>query len=219
MSVENYGFDGIVCLAGMSWGPGSDTETRADYAIKWYQQGLAPTILFTGAYPALLHNRPGTPYAEHMQRRALGRGVSTDDILVEPDSLTTIENGLLSKPLLPGRRLLVVSSDNHIDRSVSTLQHVWGTDYELTPAQSGQSRESHQRLHEKVADELTKLIFWQTKAGDDATIAAQQAEIFTGRGRDRIFTPQQVAWNAGKSYLRRQRTTRRQNKASSERPF
>lgn len=74
--------DAIVAVSG------GDTSARTSEAIKLYQRGWAKQLIFSGA--ALDVNSPSN--AEVMRDQALRAGVSSDAILIDPSSNTTLEN-------------------------------------------------------------------------------------------------------------------------------
>jgi hypothetical protein len=194
--MATYEQDTILCLAGIDYGPGSDTESRATHAAELWSQGVAPEIVFTGAAPALLRDRPDTPYADQMKDIATRYGVPASVIQTETGSITTIENFLLGSRLLAGANVAVVTSPSHIERAIQTGEHTLGPDYNITAYGSAESNASKQGLQEKVGDGITRLIFRGTLPGEMDKIADRHEVIFPGEGGDRIFTPFQVVKNS-----------------------
>jgi uncharacterized SAM-binding protein YcdF (DUF218 family) len=74
--------DAIVAISG------GDTAARAQEAIKLYQNGWAPLLIFSGA----AQDKSGPSNAAVMRDMALRAGVSSDNILIEENSQTTRQN-------------------------------------------------------------------------------------------------------------------------------
>jgi uncharacterized SAM-binding protein YcdF (DUF218 family) len=74
--------DAIVAVSG------GDTWARTREAIKLYQHGWAPKLIFSGA----AQDKTGPSNAEAMRREALKAGVANEDIITEELSATTKQN-------------------------------------------------------------------------------------------------------------------------------
>jgi uncharacterized SAM-binding protein YcdF (DUF218 family) len=91
-------------------------KERIDHAITLYQQGLAPTIIFTGGFGT------GAPYAESdvAAKYALRNGVKIVDVLTEDHSRSTVDNLIEAKKLMGSDRLttaIIVSDPLHLKRA------------------------------------------------------------------------------------------------------
>ncbi|HET8690034.1 MAG TPA: YdcF family protein [Candidatus Saccharimonadales bacterium] len=84
---------------------GGDTLARADEAIKLYQHGWAPLLIFSGA----AQDKSGPSNAEVMRARAVEQGVPSADILVENFAKNTAENA---------KNTLKISNDYDLNRIV-----------------------------------------------------------------------------------------------------
>lgn len=135
--------DAIVAVSG------GDTVSRAKEAIKLYQEGWAPVIIFSGA--AKDPNSPSN--AEAMRRIALAEGVPPDVILMDENSLTTKQNAnevALLLDVLNLKSIILVTSPYHqrraylefrdrLDPGINILNHpaidqTWGRrNWWLTP--------------------------------------------------------------------------------------
>jgi len=82
--------DAIVALSG------GDTSARAEEAIKLYQQGWAPLLIFSGAAA----DKSGPSNAEVMQRQAIAAGVPSYAIIIETRSENTSENAAATSDIL-----------------------------------------------------------------------------------------------------------------------
>jgi uncharacterized SAM-binding protein YcdF (DUF218 family) len=74
--------DAIVAVSG------GDTTARTQEAIKLYQNGWAPKLVFSGA----AEDKSGPSNAAVMRREAQAAGVPSQDIIIEEYSTTTKEN-------------------------------------------------------------------------------------------------------------------------------
>ena len=119
-------YDAILLL-GLALGEGDRPEPelirRAETAAKAYHEGLAPVIVACGG------RTPGHAVSEaEVMRRLLGaQGVPADEVLLENQSQDTMQNFRYAEKLLggaKGKRVLVVTSDYHVFRSVLTARRV-----------------------------------------------------------------------------------------------
>lgn len=91
-------------------------QARIDHAILLYQQGTASTLIFTGGFGK------GAPYAESevAEQYAIRHDVKSSDILIETQSLSTIENLSQAKALMQMNDLssaIIVSDPFHLKRA------------------------------------------------------------------------------------------------------
>lgn len=111
----------------------SELRARVDHGVALYRQGRAPWLLMSGGM-----SPQGVVEADVMATHAEGAGVPSAAILRERASRDTIENARLSVRLLRERllrapRVLLVTSDYHIDRA-ARLVSCAGADVEASPA-------------------------------------------------------------------------------------
>lgn len=117
---------------------GGQTTTRAEYGIKLFKQGYAPTIIFSGG---ALDDGPSNAIA--MRQQALEEGLSDDNILLDEDAQNTYENAANSKKLLDSigaKKIILVTSPYHQRRADQTFKKVLGPDYIVTGASAVDSR-------------------------------------------------------------------------------
>ena len=119
-------YDAIVVLAGGVLEPGtlrpkvdlsSYSMNRTTCGIDLYQQGYAPTLVFTGGTGHVFGN--ASKDAPEMKRWAERFGVPTDAILIEDQSRTTYENATETKRLLGPSSILLVTSASHLPRATA----------------------------------------------------------------------------------------------------
>lgn len=116
---------GAIVVLGGSLGPdgtiGRDTAERARAGVTLYREGLAPRIHFTGGVAPAGQIGPG----EQMRRLALSLGVPEAATSAENDSMSTLQNALLSEPILgPLARqpIILVSDGYHLGRSWASFR-------------------------------------------------------------------------------------------------
>ncbi|HYG83546.1 MAG TPA: YdcF family protein [Verrucomicrobiae bacterium] len=129
--------DAIVAISG------GDTPARTAEAIKLYQNGWAPRVLFAGAA-----QDPSSPSnAEAMRQQAITAGVPDQAILIEELSRTTAENALKTQSLFAKnniKRIILVTSAYHqrraslefqkrLDGQVEVLNHPVAEDNHWSP--------------------------------------------------------------------------------------
>lgn len=104
---------------------GGDTAARAEEAIKLYQNGWAPKLVFSGA----AQDETGPSNAAVMKQSAVAAGVSDKDILIDETGRTTEQNAEATKALLSGDSMssvIVVTSAYHQRRAGLEFQRVYG---------------------------------------------------------------------------------------------
>ena len=101
----------------------SDRGDRLLYAVKLYQDGLAPLILLTGGRIQWFGGESSE--AESMATIMEVMGVPRDALLLESRSLNTYENAVYTKEILDRRninQILLVTSAAHMSRSLAIFQ-------------------------------------------------------------------------------------------------
>lgn len=119
-------YDAILLLGvelGENDRPTDELLARADAAAKAYVQGMAERIVVCGGM------LPGHAVCEAdvMARLLEERGVAQNAILKEKQSQDTMENMRFAAKLLggaKGKRVMVITSDYHLRRSVMTARRV-----------------------------------------------------------------------------------------------
>jgi len=116
------------CSVGI--GLGSHDLGVADTTVNLFRRGMMPLIVFTGATSRTTQERMPRGEAEHYRDRALGLGVPTDAILVEPHARNTGQNITLSRALLEARgvavsSVLLISKPYEERRAYATARKLW----------------------------------------------------------------------------------------------
>lgn len=151
-------------------GSSKAVQYRLPMAIKLYNEGRANKILFSGGV-----KWGGNELSEalELKDKAIASGVPEKDVLVENNSLHTLENVLASLLILDRefhlykiKRLLVVTNSYHMKRLQLTLKTYmpdW-IDFTLCPTEHNHTRKDNWFLHEqgrsRVADESSKIIHY-----------------------------------------------------------
>lgn len=102
--------DAIVAVSG------GDTSARTNEAIKLYQNGWAPKLIFSGA----AQDKSGPSNAEVMRRAARAAGVPDSDILTEELGETTKQNAVNTQSILERNNIssvILVTSAYHQRRA------------------------------------------------------------------------------------------------------
>ncbi len=123
--------DVIVVLGGSTyaatpprpWVEVNEAGDRVLYAVRLYQQGKAPLLLFSGG--RIDWRNGGPPEADDMAQIAIAMGVPRTDILQEPDSLNTYQNAVNVQAILRQQqldRVLLVTSASHMPRAAAIFR-------------------------------------------------------------------------------------------------
>ncbi|MFZ5641365.1 MAG: YdcF family protein [Bacillota bacterium] len=99
---------------------GKSTLERYNYAIRLFQDGFAPLLIFSGGN---LDNRPAE--ADQMAEMALSDGFSYQAIVSENSSSTTWENVLFTKRILKENKIthvILVTSPYHMRRAKTMFE-------------------------------------------------------------------------------------------------
>lgn len=102
--------DAVVAISG------GDTGARTYEAIRLYENGWAPKLIFSGA----AHDKTGPSNAWAMSRQALAAGVPASDILIEEAGETTRQNAEKTQTILAENSIssvIVVTSAYHQRRA------------------------------------------------------------------------------------------------------
>ncbi len=111
-------FDAIIVLGDPADADGNPTPTeqaRVTEAVREYERGVAPHLIFTGAAVKNQYVE-----AQVMARTAAGQGIPRSAILVEPEARDTIQNACYSVRMMKAHgwgSAEVVSSKWHVERA------------------------------------------------------------------------------------------------------
>jgi uncharacterized SAM-binding protein YcdF (DUF218 family) len=159
--------DAIVAISG------GETDTRALEAIKLYEAGWAPKIIFSGA----AEDTSGPSNAEAMKRLAMQQGVPAENILIEEISANTAQNAAAVAVIVKQRgykQVILVTSPYHQRRAKILFEAALEPDTEVLnhSATDGRWRRSE---------------WWSNDYSYSITMAELQKSLFlqlgSGRGR------------------------------------
>lgn len=110
--------DAVVAISG------GDTAGRARQAIKLYQDGWAPQIIFSGA--AKDPDSPSNAFV--MKQQAIKAGVPEDAITIDETSRNTTENAQITKELVKDySKVILVTSEYHQRRAYKEFRNEYPT--------------------------------------------------------------------------------------------
>lgn len=102
---------------------GGDTQGRTMHAIRLYQDGWAPQLIFSGA----AKDPNSASNAKVMMSTAVGQGISPEVIAIDEQSRDTKENAEKTRALVGGKKtVILVTSDYHQRRAYKEFQKVLG---------------------------------------------------------------------------------------------
>ena len=136
------GIDAIVVLGGSLQKDGSlprQVRARVEEAVALHKKCEAP-IIFSGKWSFLRRNPPTITEAKAMAEFAISLGVDPACTLLEEESKDTLGNAYFTKAKylapLSWRRIAVVTSEDHAERSAFLFNKVLGPNYsvEIQPA-------------------------------------------------------------------------------------
>ena len=133
---------------------------RLTKCIEEYRKHPDYKILCTGGFGEHF-NRTNRPHAEYAVEYLLTQGIPKKDILEIAKSHDTVEDALLSKPIVDKykvKKLIVVSSDFHINRVKYIFERVFeGYDLTFSAAKTNFSAERYKVLNAHEEKEIAKL--------------------------------------------------------------
>lgn len=106
---------------------GGDTDARVDHAIKLYENGWAPLLIFSGA----AEDKNGPSNAAAMRKKAVDRGVPASSILIEEASENTNRNAVLTAEILRYNNIkdvILVTSGYHMRRAMMEFSNATKSD-------------------------------------------------------------------------------------------
>jgi hypothetical protein len=181
-------YDAIIALSAsvdLSGAADAESKQRVAAAVGLYNDGVAPCIVMSGDHPFRMDGGGLPPAADGMRGYAIELGVRPGDVLVQRKSLETIGDAVLTKQdIVRGtgwRRLVVVTTETHLDRARGIFTHVYGSDYEVVGHSSGEFGDrKNQRVQEIAAGPLLRAVLSGTQPGKDEVIKERLYRIVPG---------------------------------------
>lgn len=156
--------DAIVAVSG------GDTNARTDAAIKLYQQGWAPILIFSGA----AQDTEGPSNAQSMKARAVEQGVLEANIIIEEFARNTAENAANTSQFINDRNVrsvILVTSGYHQRRANLEFGARLGSSIQIVnaPAATDSQWDRWWWLHPRgwwlAGGELAKIIAYYASGG------------------------------------------------------
>ena len=133
---------------------------RLELGLTEYRNREGYKFLCTGGFGEHF-NTTERPHAEYAIRHLLEKGIPEKDVLEIAESRNTVEDALLSKPIIEkfhARSLIIVSSDFHMQRVEHIFQQVFdGYDLTFSGAKTEFPAERLRTLRKHEKKELEKL--------------------------------------------------------------
>lgn len=160
------------------------TVQRMDTALAAWQAGVAPILVVSGGHSFTLRTPPTKAEAAVMKAYALQYGVPEESIAVEDKSLDTVGNVLFTKTCLAlpngWERLVVVTSESHLPRTLRVYRHVFGREFEIRGIAAPEHRGLKERVWESLGSLMVREILRGTKAGDHEEIQERLFDLVPG---------------------------------------
>lgn len=155
-----------------------DPQSRVRKAVELYSQGVADTIVMSGAWTYHESTTPPASESCAMSRYAKSLGVSEEVIIEESESKDTLGNAYFTKKRICGprqyRHLVIVASDEHMPRVRYVFGKVYGDAYEIEYVESERVLDDDaydkEVIHEQRSMQLSKKFLDSVVDGDDAAI-------------------------------------------------
>lgn len=155
-----------------------DTVPRVEKAAKLYAKKVAPLIVMSGSWSFHLATPPARTEATAMKEHAEHLGVPAEAVLEETSSQDTIGNAYFVKKLFCEKNnwkdLVVVTSEDHLERTRYVFDKIFGAEYILTyeVGDNVLSKQEYQAQleHEKHSLVIIKKWLDPVVPGDDAAV-------------------------------------------------
>lgn len=155
-----------------------DAIFRVETAAKLFQEGKAPRLIMSGSWSFHLSETPLRTEAAAMAEHAVSLGVPMPSIMLEEESKDTLTNAYFVKHLflIPNawRNVVVVTSEDHSQRTGLDFRFVLGPEYEVETIASPLTLwgEELAKMEAKERRSLwgTKKMIRDIAPGDDAAI-------------------------------------------------
>lgn len=140
------------------------TQYRAKKAAKLFNEGLAPNMLISGGYWGFQRFVPPNMEAMPMKEIAINMNVPESKIILEETSRDTLGNAYFTRLIVDKhewKKIIVVTSEDHYERTKYYFDKVYGTEYDIqySLAETGLSKEEINKImkFEKAAIRLCNL--------------------------------------------------------------
>ena len=104
-------------------GLATEAGDRVWYAARLYHRGIAKKIIVSGGSFAPYSEAPATSEAEAMRRFLIDLGVPSEAIVLEANSLNTLQNIRNVRQMVGDARVALVTSGYHMPRALMLARH------------------------------------------------------------------------------------------------
>ncbi len=155
-----------------------DPIARIKKAKELYDIGMSSKLIMSGGYSHKIKNAPKISEAAAMKQYAVSLGILQESIIEESKSTHTLSNAYFTKKLFcepnQWQNIIVVASDEHLERAEYTFRKVYGPLYSFQFIASNRviSDEEYAREleHERASMKLTIEWLDVMEDGDDESI-------------------------------------------------
>lgn len=144
---------------------------RVDIATKLYEAGRVNKLILTGGKGGISNkNNEDIAEAVIMKKLLLEKGINEQDLILESNSNSTIENGINVANVLNSiseniQELILISSEFHLKRCMAIMKKYYkeNIDYILVPAKDGFTDKENWFLSERTYNSGRNLVEFEAK--------------------------------------------------------
>lgn len=185
MSIER--FDALI-TPGNQLNPDSSLSERGiariTTTIDAWRDETAPYMVLSGKHSFTATDPPPISEAAAMRNYALEAGIDPEVIRLEEESLETIGNALFTKTEVvepnEWERLVVITSESHLPRTLKIFEHVYGRDYSIEGVPAPEQESRSQRVYESLGATAMQAVLRGTKPGDSEAIRERLFDAVPG---------------------------------------
>lgn len=142
---SNINDSGKSAKYGIVFGSYTLQKYRIDQATSLYKEGRVEKLILTGGKGGISNqNNENVPEAELMKDTLVKNGISSQDLILDNSSNSTIENGINVAKILNNlneniQEVILISSEFHLKRCMAIMKKYYkaNIDYILVPAKDG----------------------------------------------------------------------------------
>lgn len=115
----------------------SATKERLNDFLKKREKLPQVPIVLSGQWGGFIKMEPHTTEAQEMEKYLITHGIGARQVVKEEESLDTISNAVFMKKIIERhhdwKKILLVTSDWHMERALWIFQKILGKDYRVMP--------------------------------------------------------------------------------------
>lgn len=163
---SNINDSGKSAKYGIVFGSYTLQKYRIEQATNLYKEGRVKKLILTGGKGGISNkNNEDIAEAVIMKKLLLEKGINEQDLILESNSNSTIENGINVANVLNSiseniQELILISSEFHLKRCMAIMKKYYkaNIDYILVPARDGFTDKENWFLSEKVYNSGRNLV-------------------------------------------------------------